>query len=51
MTPNGGGEPPPYILRIRRGVSDVGTIHRRAATRGRPYGMTGPTLISEIPHS
>ena len=41
MTPNGGGEPLPYMLRFRRSVSDVGTTYRRAATRGRPYRQEG----------
>ena len=48
---DGGGEPPPYMMRFRRGVAGIGAIHHRAATWGRPYVMTGPALTPKIPNS
>ena len=43
-----GPQPPPYMVRFRRGVAGIGAIHRRAAAWGLPYGMTGST---PIPHN
>ena len=48
---DGGGKPPPYMLRFRRSVAGVGAVHRRAATWGRPYGKSGPAPTQKIPNS